>query len=52
MRGLTFDDVFAMWSAVALSTSALARLREWIASITHEAVNAKAAERARGAIHI
>lgn len=35
MRSLTFDEVFAMLAAVALSTSDLARLREWIASIAH-----------------
>jgi transposase-like protein len=37
MRSLTFDEVFAMLSAVALSASDLARLREWIASIAHPA---------------
>jgi transposase-like protein len=37
MRSLTFDDVFAMLSAVALSASDLARLREWIGSIAHPA---------------
>ena len=35
MRSLTFDDVFAMLSAVALSASDLVRLREWTASIAH-----------------
>ena len=33
MRSLTFDEVFAMLAVVALSTSDLARLREWIANI-------------------
>ena len=33
MRSLTFDDVFAMLSAVALSASDLVRLREWSARI-------------------
>ena len=33
MRSLTFDELFAMLSAVHLSASDLARLREWIASI-------------------
>jgi len=37
MRSLTFDDVFAMLSAVALSASDLVRLREWIAGIAHPA---------------
>ena len=37
MRSLTFDEVFAMLAAVALSASDLARLREWIASIAHPA---------------
>ena len=35
MRSLTFDELFAMLSAVQLSASDLARLREWIASIAH-----------------
>ena len=35
MRSLTFDDLFAMLSALALSASDLARLREWIAGIAH-----------------
>jgi hypothetical protein len=30
MRNLTFDEVFAMRSAVQLSASDLARLREWL----------------------
>ena len=30
MRSLTFDDVFGMLSAVPLSASDLARLREWL----------------------
>jgi transposase-like protein len=33
MRGLTFDELFAMLSATQLSPTDLARLREWIASI-------------------
>jgi hypothetical protein len=37
MRSLTFDELFAMLSAVQLSASDLARLREWIAGITHAA---------------
>ena len=37
MHGLTFDELFAMLSAVQLSASDLARLREWIASIVHPA---------------
>jgi len=37
MRSLTFDEVFAMLSAVQLSASDLIRLREWIASIAHPA---------------
>ena len=35
MRGLSFDEVFAMLSAVQLSLDDLTRLREWIASIAH-----------------
>jgi transposase-like protein len=37
MRSLTFDELFAMLSAVSLSADALARLREWIGSIAHPA---------------
>lgn len=37
MRSLTFDELFAMLSAVALSAGDLTRLREWIASIAHPA---------------
>ena len=37
MRSLTFDEVFAMLSAVQLSASDLARLREWIAGLAHPA---------------
>jgi transposase-like protein len=37
MRSLTFDELFAMLSTVALSAADLARLREWIASIAHPA---------------
>ena len=37
MRSLTFDELFAMLSAVSLSTADLARLRAWIASIAHPA---------------
>jgi hypothetical protein len=61
MRSLTFDEVFAMLVAVQLSSGDLARLREWLASlapsyrrfaqeagITHETVNGKVGERARG----
>jgi transposase-like protein len=35
MRSLTFDELFAMLLAVQLPSDAVARLREWIASITH-----------------
>jgi transposase-like protein len=35
MRGLTFDELFAMLLAMPLSPGDLARLREWIASIAH-----------------
>jgi len=37
MRSLTFDELFAMLSAVSLSTADLARLRAWIASIAQPA---------------
>jgi transposase-like protein len=37
MRSLTFDELFAKLSAVALSASDLVRLREWIAGIAHPA---------------
>jgi transposase-like protein len=37
MRSLTFDELFAMLSAVPLSTADLARLREWLASIADPA---------------
>jgi len=37
MRSLTFDELFAMLSAVSLSTADLARLRAWIASVAHPA---------------
>jgi transposase-like protein len=37
MQSLTFDDLFAMLSAVQLSAADLARLREWIARIAHPA---------------
>jgi transposase-like protein len=37
MGSLTFDELFAMLSAVQLSAADLARLREWITSITHPA---------------
>ena len=37
MRSLSFDELFASLSAVEVSASALARLREWIASIAHPA---------------
>jgi len=35
MRSLTFDTLFAMLTAVSLSTVELARLQEWIAEIAH-----------------
>ncbi len=35
MRSLSFDELFASLSAVESSASALARLREWSASIAH-----------------
>jgi transposase-like protein len=37
MRSLTFDEVFALLSAVQLSPADLVRLREWIASIADPA---------------
>jgi transposase-like protein len=37
MSGLTFDELFALLTAVQLSANDLARLREWIASIAHPA---------------
>jgi transposase-like protein len=37
MRSLTFDDVFAMLSAVQLSASDLVRLRDWIAGLADPA---------------
>jgi transposase-like protein len=37
MRGLTFDELFALLTAAQLSAADLARLREWIASIAHPA---------------
>ena len=37
MRSLTFDDVFAMLTAVELSAADLIRLREWLAGIAHPA---------------
>jgi transposase-like protein len=37
MRNLTFDELFALLSAVALSTADLARLREWIAGVASPA---------------
>jgi transposase-like protein len=37
MRGLTFDELFAMLSAVELSAADLIRLREWLAGIAHPA---------------
>jgi transposase-like protein len=37
MRGLTFDELFALLTAAQLSANDLARLREWIASIAHPA---------------
>jgi transposase-like protein len=37
MRSLTFDELFAMLSAVTLSASDLVRLREWIDGIAHPA---------------
>jgi len=37
MRSLTFDELLAMLSAVALSADDLARLREWIAGIVNPA---------------
>jgi hypothetical protein len=39
MRSLTFDEVFAMLSAVQLSATDLVRLREWIAGLAHPAGN-------------
>jgi transposase-like protein len=37
MRGLTFDELFALLTAVQLSVDDLARLREWIAGIADPA---------------
>lgn len=37
MRGLPFDDVFAVLTAVQLSAVDLARLREWLAGIAYPA---------------
>jgi transposase-like protein len=37
MRGLTFDELFGLLTAVQLSAVDLARLREWIAGIAHPA---------------
>jgi transposase-like protein len=37
MRGLTFDELFALLTAVQLSAADLARLREWISGIAHPA---------------
>jgi transposase-like protein len=37
MRGLTFDELFAMLTTGQLSAVDLARLREWIAGIAHPA---------------
>jgi len=37
MRGLPFDEIFAMLTAVQLSGSDLLRLRDWLASIAHPA---------------
>ena len=37
MRSLTFDELFALLSAISLSTADLARLREWLAGITDPA---------------
>jgi transposase-like protein len=37
MRSLTFDELFAMLSALQLSASDLARLRDWIASLADPA---------------
>jgi transposase-like protein len=37
MRSLTFDDVFALLSAVRLSPADLVRLRDWIASLADPA---------------
>ena len=37
MRSLTFDEVFAMLTAVELSAADLIRLREWLAGIAHPA---------------
>ena len=37
MRGLSFEEVFALLAAVELSSADLARLREWLAGIAHPA---------------
>ena len=37
MRSLTFDELFALLTAVSLSSADLARLREWLAGIAQPA---------------
>ena len=37
MRGLSFEELFALLAAVQLSSADLARLREWLAGIAHPA---------------
>jgi transposase-like protein len=37
MRGLSFEEVFALLAAVQLSSADLSRLREWLAGIAHAA---------------
>ena len=37
MRSLTFDELFALLSAISLSATDLARLREWLAGISDPA---------------
>jgi hypothetical protein len=37
MRGLAFDEVFALLAALQFSPRDLARLREWLAGIAHPA---------------
>jgi transposase-like protein len=48
MQRLTFDELFAMLSSVALSSDDLARLREWIASIADPSECLALIERAAG----
>ncbi|WP_157201966.1 hypothetical protein [Massilia sp. Root335] len=48
LRGLPFDEVFALLSAVPLSAADLVRLREWIAGLAHPAECIALIEQAAG----